>query len=344
MNWLKLSWLLLSLLPSLALAQLSPADVYRSTSNSVVLIISHHGAAQSKGTGSVIAPGLVLTNAHVVLDDQGQAPQKLLIFLKQDNLNDDSRRIYEKGRRATVVRTHQDLDLALLKVDGLDDVSPLTLGDSSQMEIGAPVLAIGHPENGGLWSLTSGRIGSRIRNHGGVSGRHVFQTETSLNRGNSGGPLLNYDGQIIGINTSIARKSADGLAITGVNFSVQSNVARDWLERGGVSMAAAATAPPVAKTPVGIRRVTPENPAQQALPETPLPESPLLPPDSLEQVNPNDLLGAAPEGELLTPPRPFKDQDLFQSLMDQQEDDFDRLMDQQESSFDQKMDAAFDSF
>ncbi len=341
MNWLKLSWLLLGLLPSLALAQPSPAEVYRSTSHSVVLIISNHGSAQSKGTGSVIAPGLVLTNAHVVLNEQGQAPEKLLVFLKQDNLNDDSRRIYEKGRRARIVRTHQGLDLALLQVDNLE-AAPLPLGDSSQMEIGEPVLAIGHPENGGLWSLTSGRIGSRIRNHGGVSGRHVFQTETSLNRGNSGGPLLNYNGQIIGINTSIARQSADGLAITGVNFSVQSNVARNWLEQGGVSIAAASV--PAAKTPVGIRRVTPEEQTAPALPEAPLAEAPLREPEPLARINPNDLLGAAPEDGLLTPPRPFKDQDLFQSLMDQQEDDFDQLMDQQESSFDQKMDAVFDSF
>ena len=334
--------LLLTLaIPASAFA-LTPAEVYRRTSDAVVLILaSHERGGRSKGTGSVVAPGRVLTNAHVVQDDAGHNSKRILVFLREDNLNDDSRRSYEKGRVARVLRSNPDLDLALLEVQGLPDLAPIPLGNSKQMQIGDPVLAIGHPENGGLWSLTSGRIGSVIRNHGKIRGRHVFQTETSLNRGNSGGPLLNESGLLVGINTSIARKAKDGLAITGVNFSVQSNVARDWLTRAGLKLPAAPAVVPEDNAVAGIRR-TQEAETSQVSTSKP-PESTVVQPQPLTE-----------EG-LLTKPRPFKDKDLFSlfmseqnsafnKLMEKQDSNFDQLMKEQEDTFDEDMDKAFDSF
>ena len=334
--------LLLTLaIPASAFA-LTPAEVYRRTSDAVVLILaSHERGGRSKGTGSVVAPGRVLTNAHVVQDDAGHNSKRILVFLREDNRNDDSRRSYEKGRVARVLRSNPDLDLALLEVQGLPDLAPIPLGNSKQMQIGDPVLAIGHPENGGLWSLTSGRIGSVIRNHGKIRGRHVFQTETSLNRGNSGGPLLNESGLLVGINTSIARKAKDGLAITGVNFSVQSNVARDWLTRAGLKLPAAPAVVPEDNAVAGIRR-TQEAETSQVSTSKP-PESTVVQPQPLTE-----------EG-LLTKPRPFKDKDLFSlfmseqnsafnKLMEKQDSNFDQLMKEQEDAFDEDMDKAFDSF
>ena len=334
--------LLLTLaIPASAFA-LTPAEVYRRTSDAVVLILaSHERGGRSKGTGSVVAPGRVLTNAHVVQDDAGHNSKRILVFLREDNRNDDSRRSYEKGRVARVLRSNPDLDLALLEVQGLPDLAPIPLGNSKQMQIGDPVLAIGHPENGGLWSLTSGRIGSVIRNHGKIRGRHVFQTETSLNRGNSGGPLLNESGLLVGINTSIARKAKDGLAITGVNFSVQSNVARDWLTRAGLKLPAAPAVVPEDNAVAGIRR-TQEAETSQVSTSKP-PESTVVQPQPLTE-----------EG-LLTKPRPFKDKDLFSlfmseqnsafnKLMEKQDSNFDQLMKEQEDTFDEDMDKAFDSF
>ncbi|MDP7157823.1 MAG: serine protease [SAR324 cluster bacterium] len=334
--------LLLTLaIPASAFA-LTPAEVYRRTSDAVVLILaSHERGGRSKGTGSVVAPGRVLTNAHVVQDDAGNNSKRILVFLREDNRNDDSRRSYEKGRVARVLRSNPDLDLALLEVQGLPDLAPIPLGNSKQMQIGDPVLAIGHPENGGLWSLTSGRIGSVIRNHGKIRGRHVFQTETSLNRGNSGGPLLNESGLLVGINTSIARKAKDGLAITGVNFSVQSNVARDWLTRAGLKLPAAPAVVPEDNAVAGIRR-TQEAETSQVSTSKP-PESTVVQPQPLTE-----------EG-LLTKPRPFKDKDLFSlfmseqnsafnKLMEKQDSNFDQLMKEQEDTFDEDMDKAFDSF
>jgi serine protease Do len=334
--------LLLTLaIPAFAFA-LTPVEVYRRTSDAVVLILaSHDRGGRSKGTGSVVAPGRVLTNAHVVQDASGNNSKRILVFLREDNLNDDSRRAYEKGRAARVLRSDPNLDLALLEVQGLPELSPIPLGDSQRMQIGDPVLAIGHPENGGLWSLTSGRIGSVIRNHGKIRGRHVFQTETSLNRGNSGGPLLNESGLLVGVNTSIARKAKDGLAITGVNFSVQSNVARNWLTRAGLRLPAAPAVVPEDNAVAGIRR-TQEAESNQA-PAAKPPEPTVVQPQPPTE-----------EG-LLTKPRPFKNRDLFSlfmseqnsafnKLMEDQDSSFNKLMNEQDDAFDKDMDKAFDSF
>ena len=115
--------------------------------------------------------------------------------------------------------------------------SALNFSDSDLVSIGDPVLAIGHPEQGGLWTLTTGTISSHRMNYGNVSGKNVFQTEASLNRGNSGGPLIDGLGQIIGINSMISRRAEDGLAITGINFSIKSRVAVNWLDSIGVQIA-----------------------------------------------------------------------------------------------------------
>jgi S1-C subfamily serine protease len=74
-------------------------------------------------------------------------------------------------------------------------------------------------------------------------GKHVFQTETGLNRGNSGGPLLDGEGRMVGVNTAIARVAADGLPITSISFSLKSSVAAQWLREQGVGGRAGRGAP-----------------------------------------------------------------------------------------------------
>src|SRR5439155_1487845 len=98
----------------------------------------------------------------------------------------------------------------------------------------AVVLAIGHPEQGGLWTLTTGVISAEFEDYNNTKGKHVFQTETGLNRGNSGGPLLDSQGRIIGVNTAIARLAPDGLPIPSISFALKSSVARSWLRSQAV--------------------------------------------------------------------------------------------------------------
>ena len=102
--------------------------------------------------------------------------------------------------------------------------------------VGDRVVAIGHPEQGGLWTLTTGVISAEVENFNGVKGKHVFQTETGINRGNSGGPLFDGEGRMIGVNTAIARVASDGLPITSISFSLKSSVATQWLREQGVGV------------------------------------------------------------------------------------------------------------
>ena len=127
-----------------------------------------------------------------------------------------------------------DLDLALVKIVGTEAPLPtIKFADSETVAVGDQVYAIGHPEQGGLWSLTTGIISANWQDYGGIAGKNLFQTDASINRGNSGGPLLDERGRMIGVNSMIARKAKDGLMITDINFSIRSNVVLNWLENVG---------------------------------------------------------------------------------------------------------------
>ena len=323
----------------------TPAEVYRKAVSAVVLLVSMepNSKSRSKGTGSMITNRHVLTNAHVVLGDNGRPLDKTLVFYSFENPNDGIEQNFRKGRQARVSHYSEKLDLALLEVEDPPKVSPLSLGPADGVQIGDPVLAIGHPENGGLWSLTSGRIGARIRNAEGVRGNHIFQTEASLNRGNSGGPLLNEDGQMIGVNTSIARKASDGLAITGINFAVQSDVAREWLQSVGLRlpkvMAVAANRPtpekPVATVPETKPAVTTADATKPAA--TTAATKPAKPTPSAKETQAPAVVSTPPKAkekpQLLTKPRPFRDDQLF-----------DHISNQTYAEFSQQLEADFEAF
>ncbi len=105
-----------------------------------------------------------------------------------------------------------------------------------------------------MWTLTAGLISAQFEDFNGTPGKHVFQTDTGLNRGNSGGPLLDRQGQMIGINTAMARVAQDGTPIMSINFAVESDVARQWLTQHGVKIsyadASATTIPNERQAPV----------------------------------------------------------------------------------------------
>jgi serine protease Do len=221
-------------------ADLTPREIYERSSPAVVMIIGYSNSGQqgNGGTGSIIQQdGLVLTNAHVVIEEQtGKPYPRLTIYLKPERVTGDPKVDLSRNGKARVVAFSQPLDLALLQLDGHPGPLPvLELDDSDRAEIGDRVVAIGHPEQGGLWTLTTGTISAEFENFNATKGKSVFQTETGLNRGNSGGPLLDTDGRMIGVNTAIARVAPDGLPITSISFSLKSNVAKRWLHDHGVS-------------------------------------------------------------------------------------------------------------
>jgi serine protease Do len=219
--------------------ELSPREVYEQASPAVVMVMGYAdgGRKGSGGTGSIIqSDGLVLTNAHVVIEERTGKPfARLSVFLKPLRVTGESKSDLSRMVRAKIVAYSQPLDLALLKLDSVTaPLSVVDVSESGRVRIGDRVVAIGHPEQGGLWTLTTGVISAEVDNFNGVKGKHVFQTETGLNRGNSGGPLLDGEGRMVGVNTAIARVASDGLPITSISFSLKSSVATQWLMEQGV--------------------------------------------------------------------------------------------------------------
>jgi len=281
--------IILSSGPGVCLAEeLTPRQIYERMSPAVVMIMGYSNSGQrgSGGTGSIIQQdGLVLTNAHVVIDEPTGKPfSRLTVYLKPDHVTGETKNDLSRSGKARVLAWSQPLDLALLKIDGMPGPFPvLGLDDSDRIEIGDRVVAIGHPEQGGLWTLTTGTISAQIDNFNATQGKSVFQTETGLNRGNSGGPLLDTGGRMIGVNTAIARVAADGMPITSISFSLKSNVARRWLGEQGVgSQEVRAPSGPPSSDPAGRLGTIPSAQLAQpsvkpAVPKSPSFTSPSLP-------------------------------------------------------------------
>ena len=172
------------------------------------------GGGVATGSGFVIdSEGHILTNNHVV-----EGADKIEVKLGESDTN----------YTAEVVGADPASDLALLKVDApAKELHPLTLGDSSQMEVGDPVVAIGNPF--GLdRTVTSGIVSAlqrQIQAPNGFSIDNVIQTDAAINPGNSGGPLINADGEVIGINSQI-ETGGGGNGNVGIGFAIPINTAR----------------------------------------------------------------------------------------------------------------------
>jgi serine protease Do len=263
--------------PAAADVPFDPKSIYATASKSVALILctSEQGSGEL-GTGSVVDAGRrrILTNAHVVIRDATKEPWPVIhVYFKPARMTGDAKQDMQSPVAGRVVAFDRALDLALVEVPSLPaDAAAIPLDDPRGVFVGDRVAAIGHPEQGGLWTLTTGVISTLVADVGGVKGKNAFQTDTSINRGNSGGPLLDARGAIVGVNTSMARKAADGLAITSVNFALRSDVARRWMAAqdetiayGGAAPAHVAAAPAASGTrpshpasiPIAVPRPTP---------------------------------------------------------------------------------------
>lgn len=253
-------------------ARMSPREIYKSQAPGVVLIVaSQEGSSSaSAGTGSIIsADGMVITNSHVVYDANAKAAYPVIhVFLKPDKVTGDMNKDLSRHFVGELVAHDPGLDLALLKMKSAPaGLAVITLGDPEELGPGDETIAIGHPEQGGLWTITKGVIGAEFENFKGIAGKHVFQMDTSLNRGNSGGPLFDVRGYQIGVNTAIARKGAGGVAITGVNFAVKSSVVKTWTAKYNLALAYGGE-PLAGDTRVAVADAQPARPTQPATPVT----------------------------------------------------------------------------
>ena len=119
-------------------------------------------------------------------------------------------------------------DLALLKVSFEGELAPIPWGDSEALEVGDPVLAIGYPY-GLSHTVTSGIVSAKNRYNStpdGVVVQEFLQTDAPVNPGNSGGPLVNTKGELVGINTAIVGESYQG-----ISFAIPSRIARQFYEQ-----------------------------------------------------------------------------------------------------------------
>jgi serine protease Do len=323
-----LTILTMALAATPAFADLSPRDIYQKDGPAVVLLMcSGADGAGELGTGSIIdANGHILTNAHVVINaSTGEPYANIHVYFKPAKLTGDSKQDLTHPNPGKVIKFDRALDLALIELDQKPDhVAVMSLGDSSAVQSGDPVVAIGHPEQGGLWTLTTGVVSTIVADIGGVQGKNMFQTDASINRGNSGGPLIDGNGNQIGVNSSMARKAADGLTITSVNFSLQSSVVKNWLG-SDVALAAPAAAEPAKPAPeVAAASPTPA-PAPEAAP-APAP----APAPVAQAPKPKPTHPAKPQ--ILTPKRPYEINSLMKAIAEMEDvekdmhDEFQRKM------------------
>jgi serine protease Do len=172
------------------------------------------GERLALGSGFIVDPrGYIITNNHVV-----EKADKIWVKLSTDPVGD-------QGHAATVVGTDKATDIAVLKINVGSPLPTVKLGNSEGTQIGDWVLAIGSPF-GLNQTVTAGIISSENRSlpqEGGMGGgefQHFIQTDAAINPGNSGGPLVNMDGQVIGMNTAIFTQSAGN---EGIGFAMPSD-------------------------------------------------------------------------------------------------------------------------
>ncbi len=169
---------------------------------------------KGQGSGVIVSKeGHVITNHHVIA---GQ--KKIRITLHGG-----------KTYSATMVGEDPLLDIAVIKIDSNETFIPLKLGDSSQVQVGQLVFAVGNPFGLGE-TVTQGIISAKERSLS-DNQRDLFQTDAAINPGNSGGPLVNLTGEIIGINVAIFSVDRNNPSFQGVGFSIPSNEVREALEQ-----------------------------------------------------------------------------------------------------------------
>ena len=168
--------------------------------------------ASSLGSGFIIKEeGIVITNNHVIA-----------------NAEDILIRVGDKEYNAEVIGADPYMDLAVLKMKTKDKFKPVSFGDSSKARVGDWVVAIGNPFGLG-GTVTSGIISARNRQIGLTRYEDFIQTDASINQGNSGGPLFNLKGDVIGVNTAIIAPGQSGSI--GIGFAIPANAASNVIDQ-----------------------------------------------------------------------------------------------------------------
>ena len=192
-------------------------DIYEKNIPSVVSISCHSDRGSSTGTGVILTgSGYIVTNAHVV-----EGARSIIVTLTD-----------ERSFTAALVGSDAVSDLAVLHVDA-NNLTPAEFGDSSVLRVGDSVAAIGDPLGEELRGTLSNGIVSAINRDVTTGGRTLtlIQTNAALNSGNSGGPLINCYGQVIGINTLKIGDIVDTAGVEGLGFAIPSTTVKEIVEQ-----------------------------------------------------------------------------------------------------------------
>jgi putative serine protease PepD len=213
----------------------TPTDVsavVAKVEQSVVQINVRTAAGEVVGSGVLVGDGRIITNNHVVAN-----PGQLRVTLADGGTVD-----------ATIEGTDPDVDLAVLTARDVSDIPSATLADSDQVKVGDEVIAIGSP-NGLRGTVTTGIVSAldrevhasdqeqtpyQVGNRQQPTSYRAIQTDASINQGNSGGPLFDTDGKVIGINSAMYSPvtGPDGSAgSVGIGFAIPSNDAKQVLDK-----------------------------------------------------------------------------------------------------------------
>lgn len=196
----------LLVLPFTAVGQISltTAQIAKLVSPSVVVIQGKTDSGDVLGSGFIISKdGKIVTNLHVIRD------------MKAASVELANGKVFDS---ISILATDESRDLAIVKIAALD-LPVLDLGNSDALAVGEPVVIVGSPR--GLEGTVTAGILSSVRDSG--EGFHVLQTDAAVNPGNSGGPLVNNRGQVIGVVSFILRSSQ------GLNFAIPINYVRAML-------------------------------------------------------------------------------------------------------------------
>ena len=167
--------------------------------------------AHGLGTGFIISSdGYICTNYHVIAE-----------------MDSVTVTVNEKEYKAKIIGSDRLIDIALLKIEGSGKFKPVHFGNSDNLKVGDMVVAIGNPF--GLdRTFTSGIVSATGRTAIDAIGNSHIQTDASINQGNSGGPLINIDGEVVGVNRAILSESGGNV---GIGFSIPINAVKNTLEQ-----------------------------------------------------------------------------------------------------------------
>ncbi|MEE0109915.1 MAG: trypsin-like peptidase domain-containing protein [Oscillospiraceae bacterium] len=196
---------------------LSLQDIYTRNIDSVVSITCSKRSSTSSGTGVILSQdGYIVTNAHVV-----EGGSSITVQLTDD-----------RTFSASIVGSDEISDLAVLYI-AAEGLTPAQFGDSSSLRVGDTVVAIGDPLGVEFRGTYTNGIVSAINRDVDVDGRTMtlIQTNAALNSGNSGGPLINCYGQVIGINTMKIGTYTDSAGVEGLGFAIPSATVKDVVDQ-----------------------------------------------------------------------------------------------------------------